>query len=86
MPVSATPYMVYDSTPVIKRVANDTNAESGVRSEDDYHYETTFHFRIPGLVISESQACLVGFYANNAIDDYKNASAYDLFRKNNADE
>lgn len=81
MPVSATPYMVYDSTPVIKRVANDV-----VQSEDDYHYETTFHFRIPGLVISESQACLVGFYANNAIDDYKNASAYYLFRKNNADE
>lgn len=81
MPVSATPYMVYDSTPVIKRVANDV-----VLSEDDYHYETTFHFRIPGLVISESQACLVGFYANNAIDDYKNASAYYLFRKNNADE
>ena len=84
MPVSATPYMVYDSTPVIKRVAN--NPESSVRSEDDYHYETTFHFRIPGLVISESQACLVGFYANNAIDDYKNASAYYLFRKNNKDE
>ena len=82
--MSATPYMVYDSTPVIKRVANDV--ENGARSEDDYHYETTFHFRIPGLVISKSQACLVGFYANNAIDDYKNASAYYLFRKNNADE
>ena len=84
--MSAPPYMGNDSTPVKKIVANDANAESGARSEDDYHYETTFHFRIPGLVISESQACLVGFYANNAIDDYKNASAYYLFRKNNADE
>ena len=86
MPVSATPYMVYDSTPVIPPPPPPDNVESGVQSEDDYHYETTFHFRIPGLVISESQACLVGFYTNNAIDDYKNASAYYLFRKNNADE
>jgi len=75
-PVGITPYILYDVAPVVKKVLNE-----GVLAptSDDYHYETTFHFRIPFSYISDTTAHAVGFFPNEAVDDATEVSAYYLF-------
>lgn len=71
-PVSASPYVMYDTTPVIKYTKNEQTSTI----IDDYHYETIFHFRIPFSYITESGIHLIGLFPDNVIDDSTEVSAY----------
>ncbi len=70
-PDPASPFIQYDTTPVIKKVADVENP-----TDDDYHYETIFHFRIPFSYISMNRIHLIALFPNNATDDQLDASAY----------
>ena len=65
-----TPYILYDTTPKVKR-------ETGTTDKD--YYTTTYHFRVPFSLISESRIHAVGIYPANVVSDGTDAYAYYLF-------
>lgn len=71
-PVSATPFIVYDTTPVVMY-------KEDPQTQNKY-YETTFHFRVPFTLLSRNTIYMIGFFPNNAYEGNEaNASAYYLF-------
>jgi len=80
-PVQVSPFVLYDTAPIVTKVENTFNTTGGNTelTEDDYHYETTLHFRIPFSYISDTTIHLIGLYPNNATDNQRDVSAYYLF-------
>ena len=75
-PKSLTPYITYDTTPVVKRIP-DADSPSGMPT---YHYETTYHFRVTFELISDTTIHMIGIYPNNAYaGSEQDVSAYYLF-------
>ena len=68
-PRNASPFIVYDTTPTV--VKKTTNGKVS--------YETTFHFRVPGSLITTDSIHMIGLYANNVYaGNEAQASAYYL--------
>jgi len=77
-PKGITPFITYETTPIVKRVADvvTKNSNNGLT----YHYETTFHFRVPFALISDTTVHMIGIYPNNAYyGAEEDVSAYYLF-------
>lgn len=77
---AATPMITYDATPVIKKVANTSQSTAY-----DYHYTTTFHFRIPQSYITNNTIRFAAIYPENNIEDDTEACAFYLFTTKDTD-
>lgn len=83
-PYEVTPYIVYETTPVIKYVKEQRDPITNTTIPA--HYETTFHFRVPFSMISGKSSenntgtmiHMVGIFPNNATSNQE-VSAYYLF-------
>lgn len=78
--VAISPYVLYSTTPIVKRVENEQ-----FESNDDYHYEVIFYFNVPYTYISSTICHAVGFYPNNAISEIEDVSAFYLFSDESGD-
>lgn len=76
-PKDASPFVVYDATPIVSRKVKD-----GITS-----YDVSFHFRVPGSLISNDVIHMIGLYANNVyIGLEASASAYYLLTERNNEQ
>lgn len=83
-PKAVTPFIVYDSTPIMRKVKD---AEAAAAGEDSYYYTTTFHFRIPFTLISDTIIHMIGFFPNNVYAGTEvDAAAYYLFTTEDGQE
>lgn len=82
-PVQVSSFVVYDAAPVVAMKLNSEVSEELLANEgnenilDYYHYETTYHFRIPSSYISDEIIHMIGLYPNGTVDNSE-VSAYYL--------
>ena len=80
-PRNASPFVLYDTTPVVTK-----REIKGVNGNFKTSYETTFHFRIPGSLITTDLVHMIGLYSNYVYAGLeKEACAYYLLTERDSE-